>query len=61
MSQAESPQTQVGGSVRDAAQAELNGVDSLMQQVLWQIKLKEIKANVYRMLWQAVTNIQISE
>ena len=39
MGQAESPESQVGGSVGDGAQAILNGVNSLVHKRLTKVKL----------------------
>jgi hypothetical protein len=39
MGQAQGPETQVGGCVGDAAQAELNGVDCLVHEDLRRDKL----------------------
>lgn len=41
VSQAESPEPQVGGRVGDAAQAKLDGVDGLMQQLVCKVELRE--------------------
>lgn len=41
VSQAESPEPQVGGRVGDAAQAELYSVDGLMQELVCKVKLRE--------------------
>lgn len=41
MGQAESPEPQVGGRVGDAAQAKLDGVDGLMQELVCKVKLRE--------------------
>lgn len=40
VSEAQSPETQVGGCVRDAAQTELYGVNCLMQENIPKIKLQ---------------------
>lgn len=45
MSQAEGPETQVGRGVGNAAQAELYGVNGLVQELISKIKLEE-KNNV---------------
>lgn len=48
MCQAQSPQSQVRRRVRDAAQAELNGVDGLVQEHVRKIKLgQENKYETY--------------
>lgn len=41
MSQAEGPETQVRRSVGNATQAELNGVDGLVQQHVGKVKLQK--------------------
>lgn len=43
MSQAESPKAEIGGCMRDAAQAELNGVNGLMHKDLTKVKWLEKK------------------
>lgn len=41
VSQTESPEPQVGRRVGDAAQAKLDGVDRLMQELICKVKLRE--------------------
>ena len=50
MSQAESPQTQVGCSVGDGTQAVLNGVDGLVNKRLREIKLSMISPSISLLL-----------
>lgn len=45
MGQAECPEPQVGGSVGDAAEAVLDGVDGLRHQDLPEVKLRDNRAH----------------
>lgn len=59
MSQAEGPETQVGRGVGNAAQAELYGVNGLVQELISKIKLEEKTMLQFPHIKPAVSNLRL--